>query len=125
MLVARGRGLGIGANTVAAPRRAHAHSALDPGRIGETASGSVRGDWSAVQSGSRMPVTPSPHSPLHPAEPDTIVFTQALPKNRSVKIVGRLLRDADQNRSLGATIRLADPTEDIRTCALTEASDGS
>ena len=44
------------------------------------------------------------------AAPANIVFTQELPKTRSGKIMRRLLRDVAENRSLGDTTTLADPT---------------
>ena len=57
------------------------------------------------------------------AMPATIVFTAELPKTRSGKIMRRLLRDIAENRDLGDTTTLADPTvvEEIRTRAVTEA----
>src|SRR5438045_8858492 len=44
------------------------------------------------------------------AAPANIVFTPELPKTRSGKIIRRLLRDVSENRPLGATPTLADPT---------------
>jgi acetyl-CoA synthetase len=44
------------------------------------------------------------------AAPSTIVFTPELPKTRSGKIMRRLLRDVAENRALGDTTTLADPT---------------
>ena len=44
------------------------------------------------------------------AAPANIVFTQELPKTRSGKIMRRLLRDVAENRGLGDTTTLADPT---------------
>jgi acetyl-CoA synthetase len=44
------------------------------------------------------------------AKPANIVFTPELPKTRSGKIMRRLLRDVAENRSLGDTTTLADPT---------------
>jgi acetyl-CoA synthetase len=44
------------------------------------------------------------------AKPANIVFTPELPKTRSGKIMRRLLRDIAENRSLGDTTTLADPT---------------
>jgi acetyl-CoA synthetase len=38
------------------------------------------------------------------------VFTPELPKTRSGKIMRRLLRDVSENRPLGDTTTLADPT---------------
>ena len=51
------------------------------------------------------------------AKPANIVFTDELPKTRSGKIMRRLLRDVAENRPLGDTTTLADPTvvEEIRT----------
>ena len=50
------------------------------------------------------------------AKPANIVFTQELPKTRSGKIMRRLLRDVAENRPLGDTTTLADPSvvEEIR-----------
>jgi acetyl-CoA synthetase len=58
------------------------------------------------------------------AMPANIVFTPELPKTRSGKIMRRLLRDVANNRELGDTTTLADPTvvEEIRTRAVTDAS---
>ena len=44
------------------------------------------------------------------ARPDEIVFTADLPKTRSGKIMRRLLRDIAENRVLGDTTTLADPS---------------
>jgi acetyl-CoA synthetase len=44
------------------------------------------------------------------AKPANIVFTPELPKTRSGKIMRRLLRDVANNRQLGDTTTLADPT---------------
>ena len=44
------------------------------------------------------------------AMPASIVFTPELPKTRSGKIMRRLLRDMADNRPLGDTTSLADPT---------------
>jgi acetyl-CoA synthetase len=51
------------------------------------------------------------------AKPANIVFTEELPKTRSGKIMRRLLRDVAENRPLGDTTTLADPTvvDEIRT----------
>ena len=51
------------------------------------------------------------------AKPANIVFTPELPKTRSGKIMRRLLRDVAENRPLGDTTTLADPTvvDEIRT----------
>jgi len=53
------------------------------------------------------------------AKPSNIVFTPELPKTRSGKIMRRLLRDVAENRSLGDTTALADPTvvDEIKTRA--------
>jgi acetyl-CoA synthetase len=44
------------------------------------------------------------------ARPASVVITQELPKTRSGKIMRRLLRDVAENRALGDTTTLADPT---------------
>jgi acetyl-CoA synthetase len=44
------------------------------------------------------------------ARPANLVFTPELPKTRSGKIMRRLLRDVAENRPLGDTTTLADPT---------------
>jgi acetyl-CoA synthetase len=44
------------------------------------------------------------------AKPSNIVFTPELPKTRSGKIMRRLLRDVANNRQLGDTTTLADPS---------------
>jgi acetyl-CoA synthetase len=44
------------------------------------------------------------------AKPANIVFTQELPKTRSGKIMRRLLKDVAENRTLGDTTTLADPS---------------
>src|SRR5207253_6365217 len=44
------------------------------------------------------------------AKPANIVFTPELPKTRSGKIMRRLLRDVAEERQLGDTTTLADPT---------------
>jgi acetyl-CoA synthetase len=51
------------------------------------------------------------------AKPANVVFTPELPKTRSGKIMRRLLRDVAENRPLGDTTTLADPTvvEEIKT----------
>ncbi|HZT10759.1 MAG TPA: acetate--CoA ligase [Actinomycetota bacterium] len=56
------------------------------------------------------------------AKPANIVFTPELPKTRSGKIMRRLLRDVAENRPLGDTTTLADPTvvEEIRDRAVAE-----
>jgi len=57
------------------------------------------------------------------AKPANIVFTPELPKTRSGKIMRRLLRDVSENRTLGDTTTLADPTvvEEIKERATEEA----
>jgi acetyl-CoA synthetase len=57
------------------------------------------------------------------AKPANIVFTPELPKTRSGKIMRRLLRDVAENRPLGDTTTLADPTvvEEIRSRGQSEA----
>ena len=57
------------------------------------------------------------------AKPANIVFTPELPKTRSGKIMRRLLRDVAENRPLGDTTTLADPTvvEEIRDRGQAEA----
>src|SRR5438105_14580083 len=59
------------------------------------------------------------------ARPANIVFTPALPKTRSGKIMRRLLRDVAENRELGDTTTLADPTvvEEIKNRAEEDRSD--
>src|ERR671935_122642 len=59
------------------------------------------------------------------ARPANIVFTPELPKTRSGKIMRRLLRDVSENRALGDTTTLADPTvvEEIKTRATAESSE--
>src|SRR5829696_2267638 len=59
------------------------------------------------------------------AKPANIVFTPELPKTRSGKIMRRLLRDVAENRTLGDTTTLADPTvvEEIKDRAVAETSD--
>src|SRR5439155_4460666 len=44
------------------------------------------------------------------AKPANIVFTPELPKTRSGQIMRRRLRDVAENRALGDTTTLADPT---------------
>ena len=44
------------------------------------------------------------------AKPRQIILTPELPKNRSVKIMRRVLRDVAENRSLGDVTTLTDPT---------------
>jgi acetyl-CoA synthetase len=58
------------------------------------------------------------------AKPANIVFTPELPKTRSGKIMRRLLRDVAENRPLGDTTTLADPTvvEEIRARGQAEQS---
>jgi acetyl-CoA synthetase len=61
------------------------------------------------------------------AKPANIVFTGELPKTRSGKIMRRLLRDVAENRPLGDTTTLADPTvvEELRTRGRAEAANES
>jgi acetyl-CoA synthetase len=56
------------------------------------------------------------------AKPANIVFTPELPKTRSGKIMRRLLRDVAENRPLGDTTTLADPSvvDEIKTRAESE-----
>jgi acetyl-CoA synthetase len=58
------------------------------------------------------------------AKPKYIAFTPDLPKTRSGKIMRRLLRDVAENRQLGDTTTLADPTvvSDLQNRAQEEAS---
>jgi acetyl-CoA synthetase len=58
------------------------------------------------------------------AKPANIVFTDELPKTRSGKIMRRLLRDVAENRPLGDTTTLADPTvvQEIRDRGSAEAA---
>ena len=58
------------------------------------------------------------------AKPANIVFTPELPKTRSGKIMRRLLRDVAENRPLGDTTTLADPTvvDELRTRGREEQS---
>jgi acetyl-CoA synthetase len=58
------------------------------------------------------------------AKPSNIVFTPELPKTRSGKIMRRLLRDVAENRPLGDTTTLADPTvvNEIQQRAADESS---
>jgi acetyl-CoA synthetase len=60
------------------------------------------------------------------AKPANIVFTPELPKTRSGKIMRRLLRDVAENRTLGDTTTLADPTvvEEIKERATTDSNEG-
>jgi acetyl-CoA synthetase len=59
------------------------------------------------------------------AKPANIVFTPELPKTRSGKIMRRLLRDVAENRPLGDTTTLADPTvvEELKTRAAEEPTE--
>jgi acetyl-CoA synthetase len=59
------------------------------------------------------------------AKPANIVFTPELPKTRSGKIMRRLLRDVAENRPLGDTTTLADPTvvEEIKERSSVAAAD--
>ena len=56
------------------------------------------------------------------ARPANVVFTPELPKTRSGKIMRRLLKDVSENRTLGDTTTLADPTvvEEIKDRAVAE-----
>jgi acetyl-CoA synthetase len=60
------------------------------------------------------------------AKPANIVFTPELPKTRSGKIMRRLLRDVAENRALGDTTTLADPTvvEELKERATADAAEG-
>jgi acetyl-CoA synthetase len=57
------------------------------------------------------------------AKPANIVFTPELPKTRSGKIMRRLLRDVADERALGDTTTLADPTvvEEIKARAAADS----
>ena len=57
------------------------------------------------------------------ARPANLVFTPELPKTRSGKIMRRLLRDVAEQRELGDTTTLADPSvvEEIKERATSEA----
>jgi acetyl-CoA synthetase len=59
------------------------------------------------------------------AKPANVVFTPELPKTRSGKIMRRLLRDVAENRPLGDTTTLADPSvvEEIRDRSQVESED--
>jgi acetyl-CoA synthetase len=59
------------------------------------------------------------------AKPTNVVFTPELPKTRSGKIMRRLLRDVAENRPLGDTTTLADPTvvEEIKNRAVSEPTE--
>ena len=59
------------------------------------------------------------------AKPANILFTPELPKTRSGKIMRRLLRDVAENRPLGDTTTLADPTvvEELRERSATGVTD--
>jgi acetyl-CoA synthetase len=56
------------------------------------------------------------------AKPANVVFTPELPKTRSGKIMRRLLKDVAEERPLGDTTTLADPTvvDEIRERAAEE-----
>jgi len=60
------------------------------------------------------------------AKPANVVFTPELPKTRSGKIMRRLLRDVANNRQLGDTTTLADPSvvDEIKSRAEAEKSGG-
>ncbi len=59
------------------------------------------------------------------AKPANIVFTPELPKTRSGKIMRRLLRDVAEQRELGDTTTLADPSvvEEIKERASSESTE--
>jgi acetyl-CoA synthetase len=59
------------------------------------------------------------------AKPANIVFTPELPKTRSGKIMRRLLRDVAEERTLGDTTTLADPTvvDELQQRAASATSD--
>src|SRR5204862_6729377 len=59
------------------------------------------------------------------AKSANIVFTPELPKTRSGKIMRRLLRDVAENRTLGDTTTLADPTvvDEIKERATSEKTE--
>jgi acetyl-CoA synthetase len=58
------------------------------------------------------------------ARPANIVFTPELPKTRSGKIMRRLLKDVSENRALGDTTTLADPSvvEEIKDRAVADST---
>jgi acetyl-CoA synthetase len=58
------------------------------------------------------------------AKPKSVLFTEELPKTRSGKIMRRLLRDVAEDKALGDTTTLADPTvvDGIKSKYLTTAS---
>jgi len=58
------------------------------------------------------------------AKPKTLLFTEDLPKTRSGKIMRRLLRDVAEDKALGDTTTLADPSvvEGIKAHYLAEAA---
>jgi acetyl-CoA synthetase len=58
------------------------------------------------------------------ARPANVVFTPELPKTRSGKIMRRLLKDVSENRELGDTTTLADPTvvDEIKERATAESA---
>src|SRR6185369_15664334 len=58
------------------------------------------------------------------ARPDEIVFTADLPKTRSGKIMRRLLRDIAENRMLGDTTTLADPSVVANLAGMWQAAIG-
>ena len=61
------------------------------------------------------------------ARPQSILFTEDLPKTRSGKIMRRLLRNVSENHALGDTTTLADPTvvEGIKDRYLASQAPGS
>ncbi len=60
------------------------------------------------------------------ARPEDVIFTAALPKTRSGKIMRRLLRDIAEGRALGDTTSLADPEviERLKEIYTEEADEG-
>ena len=59
------------------------------------------------------------------AKPRSILFTEELPKTRSGKIMRRLLKDVSEDKALGDTTTLADPSvvEGIKARYLAQSSD--
>jgi acetyl-CoA synthetase len=59
------------------------------------------------------------------AKPKSVLFTEDLPKTRSGKIMRRLLRDVAEDKALGDTTTLADPSvvDGIKTRYLADATD--
>ena len=62
-----------------------------------------------------------------PFRPGAVRFISELPKTRSGKIMRRLLKDVSEQRTLGDTTTLADPTvvEEIKDRATAEAGNES